>query len=483
CQLSYIHYARKLSVRHLVNLSLNAALACRLLLHCGLPWLAALFGALLFAVLPAVTLRGLGAHGHEALTAHWLLLLAIDFLLFRSSVSLSNATRWLALLAAAVMVHFYLFFMVGVLWAGWWARAGWHAEQRGRWLVWLSIGTLTPLIIIALMWAIGYFQLGQQTHASGGYGYYSAELLTFFNPLNSWLVGAGLSSISTLWPGWTTPIETQNEGFSYAGFGIILLWLVVLYGLIKDGVITTFHALSEPAKCLLGLTTALYFLSMSDHIVIGSVTLDLHYEKLLGPLSDYLRASGRLAWPLLYTLVLGALVWISRRFSPLRLYLLLALAVSIQLIDLRTWHTYLHDSVAARVKKSQHEPRPYAVLNAPQLIPLWRSHRHLVALPAHDLDMLKPYLWLAAEHDLSINVAYLARVSKDVVNNATQPYRSALENNQLEENTIYLLTDSTWPQYVCPLSDVRCEHLDDGVTLAWRDISSSSNNSTSLQND
>lgn len=466
----------------LINLTLNAAVACHLLLRCKLPWLAALLGAALFAALPAVTLRGLGAHGHEALTAHWLILLATQLVLFHSRVSVGNAVQWLILLAAAVMVHFYLFFMVGVLWAGWWTSAGWRLARCGPWRVWLMTGALTPLLIIGLMWAVGYFQLGRQTLVTGGYGYYSAELLTFFNPLNAWLFDVGLNSLSALWPGWKTPVNGQHEGYAYAGFGVILIWLVALYVLIRDGVMANLRALFGAAKWLLGLVIGLYIFALSDRVVIGSQVLDLHYQKLIGPLSDYLRASGRLAWPLLYTLLLGALVWLSRRLSPLRLCLLLVLAVGVQLADLRPWFTYVRDTVEARVKKSQHEPRPYAVLHAPQLNPLWKNHNRLIALPAHQLDILKPYLWIAAEHDLSINVAYVARVSEATIDATTQPYRRALNAGQLEDDTIYLLTKDTWADRVCPLNGVSC-HRFDNVTLAWQDQPPLHTSSSSIHDD
>lgn len=452
----------------LINLTLNAAVACHLLLRCALPWLAAVLGAVLFAALPAVTLRGLGAHGHEALTAHWLILLAMTLFLFRPQATNGNATRWLALLGAAVMIHFYLFFMVGVLWAVWWARAGWHAERRGGWQAWLAMGVLTPLIILVLMWAVGYFQLGHQTLVSGGYGYYSAELLTFFNPLSdAWMFNVGLESLSSIWPGWHSPISGQYEGQSYVGLGVVLLWLVALYGLIRAGMLANLHALPGSAKWLLGLSIGLFVFALSDQVVIGSQVFDLHYQDLIGPLAYYLRSSGRLVWPLMYVLLLGSLVWLARRMSPLRLCLLLVLAIAVQRADLRPWFAFVRDTVHARVTN---ETQSYPVLEATHLQPLWQGSHRLIALPAHDLGALKPYLWLAAEHDMSINVAYAARATQEVVNDVNRPYRNALENGQLEDGAVYLLTDDTWPTRVCSIDGVRCEQLDDGVTLAWRAV-------------
>lgn len=97
----------------LINLTLNAAVACALAQRLGCRPTNALLFAALVLLLPVVTLRGLGAHGHEALTAHWLILLALGMALGQKDDT-HSLLRWQGLLLVAVMVHFYLFFMVGL---------------------------------------------------------------------------------------------------------------------------------------------------------------------------------------------------------------------------------------------------------------------------------------------------------------------------------------------------------------------------------
>ena len=453
------------------NLVLNAGVACWVLIRCGVHPMAALPGALLVLLQPIATMRGIGAHGHEALSAHWLLWLGMFLLLLHPRLSVGSALRWLGLLATAILMHFYLFFMVGVLWAGWWLRAGWldHTWQTpgARWR-WLLAGAVTPALIVLLMWAAGYFHYGADGGAGSGYGVFSAELLTYLNPLSrAWFMESGLTSLSYFLPGWLTPVGGQYEGQAYAGLGGLALLAMGTAVLGNRG--WRQARLNWPGGMtwlvLLGL--AMFVFALSDRVVVGYRVFELGYGSWLGPLTDVLRSSGRLAWPLLYILLLSTLVLLARQWPRRRLAWVLAGLVTMQWTDMLEWHRWMQHRAESLLQQTDPKHLPYAVLNADELKPVWQSHQRIVALPADDVGVLHPYTWLAATYDMSINVAHLARITTDTVVQATSAERQRIERGELSADAVYVLTSAEWAERACAIATVQCREFD-SVTVAWR---------------
>ena len=453
------------------NLVLNAGVSCWVLMRCGVRPLTALLGALLVLLQPSATMRGIGAHGHEALSAHWLLWLGIYLLLLHPRLSVGSALRWLGLLAAAILMHFYLFFMVGVLWTGWWLRAGWLDRKWQtpglRWR-WLMTGALTPALILLVMWAAGYFHYGADGGSgSGYYGVFSAEVLTYLNPLSrAWFMEGGLTSLSYFFPGWLTPVGGQYEGQAYAGLGGLLLLAMGTAVLGNRGWREACRNWPSGMTWLLLLGIAMFIFALSDRVVLGYRVFDLGYRSWLGPLADVLRSSGRLVWPLLYILLLSTLVLLARQWSHRRLAWVLAGLVILQWTDLLEWHRWMQHRTA-QLQQASSASLPHAVLHADELEPVWQSHQRIVALPADDIAALQPYTWLAATYDMSINVAHLARITADTVAQATSAERQRIQDGELSADAVYVLTSPEWAQRACAITTVQCREFE-SVTVAWR---------------
>lgn len=454
----------------LANLALNAGISCALLQRSGVPAWAALFGSMLFVSLPMATMRGLGAHGHEALSAHWLLLLGIWLTLYYPQPDTRAGWRWLALLALAVLIHFYLFFMVGVMWAAWWCGAVWRIRawrapaQRLQVLLW---GVATPMSILLLMWAAGYFHYGGKD--GGGYGVFSAGLLTYFNPLSrAWfLQGGDPASLSFFFPGWETPVWGQYEGQAYAGLGGIGVLLAGAMVAVRYGKGAMRNSCPATLGWLLAAVVGMFVFALSDRVVIGEWLFELHYARWLGPLPDILRSSGRLAWPLLYVLLLVALMVLAHRWPRRRLLWVLAGLLILQWIDLKGWHASVHQRLESRLEATSGRALPYAVLQDASLEPLWQSRARIVALPPEDLAVLRPYAWLAAEYNMSLNIAHLARASQDTLEQATRSVKQQLKAGQLDARTVYVLTRPERISPLCRMPSVQCREYSP-VTLVWR---------------
>jgi len=471
-----------------LNLILNATAAYWLLRRCSLTPIAAFLTSILILLQPAALMRGLGAHGHTALTAHWVLIFALGLLIFPRKKNSKTGLAWFFLLACAVLIHFYLFFMAGVLWFAWWIRTGLEIRSsncfQGK-STWVFTGIFTPGMILLIMWGAGYFHHGAAHAGSGGFEIFSAELFTFFNPASkAWFLHPpNHPSLSSLVSGWQTPVWGQYEGQSYMGLGGILLLVAAVFSMwIRPHPEIHTRQSAPDWKWAWIAALFLFAFSLSDRIIIGTYVLDLHYSNLVDPLARLLRSSGRLAWPLLYMLLMASAFSLGRRIPRRILYPMLALFVVLQTIDISPGLRFVHSRTKELAKQLEDRDLPFAVLNDPSMQKPWETHRRIIVVPIEKTGnphTLRPYLWIAGTHGLAINYAHLAHVDPA----SAQP--SAKEILDLKEgrprtDTIYVVTSAELALQACGFSTTSCKNFPP-LTLVWSNRQKPANGVTHAQ--
>ncbi|MED5500567.1 MAG: DUF6311 domain-containing protein [Pseudomonadota bacterium] len=458
----------------LLNHILNAAFACGLALRLRCRPVASVLFAALVIMLPIVTMRGLGAHGHEALTAHWLILWGLGLALRpgdRDDNHIGAMAHWLVLMLIAVLVHFYLFFMVGTLWAAWWACQLFRSVTGRRVDTGVSLGlgaVISVVCVLATMWLAGYFQYGLEVGPGSGFGYFSAEAMTYINPLSeAWFFkGTEVSGASRVLPGWLTPIAGQYEGQAYAGIGALLFLLAGFLVAVRRLRWAQLYPLRGEVWLVAVALLGLFVFALGDRWVIGKLVWSVDYPALLAPLTEYIRSSGRMVWPLLYGLMLLGMVYLSRTVLSRNLVALLVIAWLVQWADLKPFHHFVHAGLAGRVA-SVANGSPYPALEDARLAALLDSHESLSYLPGDDLGTLKPYAWLAVRHDVALNVAYFARINAQVLKEATTAEVARVARGELEANRVYAITDNQLADQACGAVGVEC-FVVDKVTIAVR---------------
>jgi Family of unknown function (DUF6311) len=188
----------------------------------------------------------------------------------------------------------------------------------------LSWGVACGASVVAVLALFGY--IGTKTSlGAGGFGHFSADVLTLINPM-------GLSRFLPALP--TGP--GQIVGFGYVGAGVLVLSLL--------GMALSWRNLGMIRGCLrpwgwLGaccLLLAAFALS-STVTIAGKPVLDLSilYQPLMAIVAPF-RASGRFIWPLHYLVIAGALaLWISHYQSSKCIQtVILTAAVLIQVMDI-----------------------------------------------------------------------------------------------------------------------------------------------------
>lgn len=295
----------------------------------------------------------LARYGHAALTFHAALLTAIGLYLRLArgqTVALWAATA--AAMVATLLVHPYLAAMALAVIAAVPATLLLRGD-RG----WIGAGcgvAASAGAVAATMAMLGY--LGAA--GDGGYGQFALNLLSPLWPYRSGLLGGGITREidATGHGGW--------EGYAWLGAG--LLGALLLAALLRPGAaVAMLRRHPGLALVMAGLTV----LAISQRVGFGeAIVLDL--GAVPGFLEQF-RASGRFFWPVIYVLLVGSAVLLSRagRAGPV---LVLILGI-VQVVDAAPIRRDLAAWAAAR---------PAWTLDAPALRALMAEAGGLVLLPS-----------------------------------------------------------------------------------------------------
>ena len=401
----------------------NAMAAANLLAKVGLSRIAVLAGATLFSFTPCMMLR---AYGHESLMAQGLLLLALNLSMVPRQQAAFKGSAWLSLLAVCALVHPYFLVMVCALFAATLVQSC------------LNVRNLTPLraagwllaglaLSVSVLYSLGYFESSGKTLSAVGYPNYSANLLTWLDPIDwHWFLTQYQRDPtgSAQWSLWLPPLgqadRDQYEGFAYLGAGMLLLggvalWAALLQKKPNKGVNSATKYCADrqrlwgwpvwgwPVWAALGLM-AIY--ALSSKLTLGSwVLLDVPTSPAVHKVLSIYRACGRFIWPLTYALMLWSLVQLVR-FRPQVQWAWVLLALGLQVSDLSGKMEEFH---------SLYSPaRPYAT---PLTDPTWdvalQKATHLVVLE----DTSKSEDWvafsfLAAKHGVVNSTGLISRVDE-----------------------------------------------------------------------
>lgn len=410
--------------------ALTGWFAWRIFSRLGLGVAASACATLLMLLMPAMMLR---AYGHESLMAHWLILAAIDRYLAGWS-----GRGWLVLVLLAAAVHAYLLAMLLAIFCAAWLRvvAVDRALSFSRGSARAALGAL---LLGGWMALLGYFVGEAKQLAAEGYGHYSANLLTWFDPMDwrAFLLHYGRDPAdkgewSHFLPALGQTTAGQYEGFAYLGAGLLLLVVAAMaLALLRRQRLPGFML------PLLAVALALFAAALSNRISLGGRELFVVplSDTMLGALAVF-RASGRFVWPLTYLLVIASVVLVVRNSPPRVAGAMLVFAVGVQALDL-----------SGKIGEFRNHFQPPATY--PDLLddPLWvdaaRHYKRIVVYPATVTggDWI-PFARMAALSGASINVSNVARTDERARLAAASALGAEIASGTLRRDTLYILRDS-----------------------------------------
>ena len=401
---------------------------------------AILAGAALFVFAPIFINR----IGHDTLTAHWLLLVALWFY-FRAARPRSlidDASPWWLITAIATLVHPYLAAMILAIQAGhWWKLVGVeHMHSRRQAMAAFAVS----LSIAACMWWLSGAAIIRHSDGAGGipYGQYSFNLLGFFNPM----------FFSRLLP--TLPsLPGQYEGFAYLGAGMLALGLLVAADALRKRQLAVAFADWKP---LAVISLMLLVFAASSVLVIGSwVVIDLPIK---GPLLAAFRSSGRFIWVAYYSLML-LIVWsVLRRLRPVPASGVLTAILIAQMVDFSVAHTRF-----AVLRANANVAVPAALLDDPHWEILAAGRSHLTLLPpiacGKQAGPYLPFLLFAADHGMTLNSGYLARWNRKATNRYCEELGKQVEAAAWSADDLYVIGADWKDRFEQQAPAARCETL------------------------
>jgi hypothetical protein len=258
----------------------------------------------------------------------------------------------------------------------------------------------------------------------GGLGVYSANLNAFVNP-------QGMSRFIKDMPSAT---GGQYEGNAYLGLGIILFFAAVIFQLYQKE--KSDLPILEKGKVLPVLGIVLSFLIFTLSPTITFFQYRLFTYPVLGPI-EYLwnifRASGRMTWPIVYIIITVCIWWAVTQFSVKKSVLFLCFFLLIQWVDLKPWFITKGNGFKTKVTWQTE-------LSSPLWDNLANEYKHIFFLG--DWKKLYSFLDLAADHDMTVNDAYLARKNSNLINENKQEETEYLMNGESKNNTIYVFQNA-----------------------------------------
>jgi Family of unknown function (DUF6311) len=395
---------------------------------------------LLLAIFSPPMLSRIGLHA--ALVGHFLILAAF-YLIFCPNKKRFNL-YWSLLLAVGALVQFYLFAMLLTLWI---------ASRLDKVVISKAVLTrnliltliATAIFILFILWQAGYFAITASSANEFGFGLYRMNLLSIFNPRNNYAD----SSWSYLLPALPEPnslylnsntrlSEGSHEGFNFLGLGVIGLIPFAVFGAAKQFSFCK-RQVSENLFLFICLLL-LWIFALSNNASIGA--LNFHYEipAQLIPLLSIFRCSGRMFWPVFYSIIFIQIVIVVRAYPAKFARFILGICCLIQLADTSAGWMALE----TRLQQNSKITPTNLLIN-----PFWGSAaKHFNSIRVEPLingqfqarwEHLAPF---AVKNHLGTNAVYLARIDQIKLNSANIAFETQLSTRELNQQSLYVLDDS-----------------------------------------
>lgn len=379
--------------------------------------------ALFFIIAPTFLFRT----GHIVLFSHFYILAALA-LYFSKATPRKKYGYMLILIATAAGVSQYMTVMAMSVMGASFLEMWWRKIIPFYKVLLYSLGlVLTAFLVFYMM---GDTLIPFDNYQTYGFGVFSSNLNTFFNP----------QLHSTFLPELPVSNPSQYEGFGYLGLGFILL----LIGVIGNRLWVIGNKLwvkrqTPKTETQYPKLSPLVFIMLLFFIYALSCKIGWHekviYEWQYGSFGaaifETLRGSGRFIWIPFYGLMaLGFIGFFKMKLSPIWKTALLSTCLIIQIIDNQKLMTLDKDIF----KRCTPEECSYLKWR-----PLFREADRVVMFPLYSWDFRKtndfyPFCRAASEEGKAITTGYFARRHTALVNDYEKKCYAEWDMSSLGEN-------------------------------------------------
>ncbi|MEX3999121.1 DUF6311 domain-containing protein [Paraburkholderia sp. EG285A] len=358
----------------------------------------------IFSFTPAMLLRGFG---HEALVGQWIILAALNVYFSDRRKTL----RWTFVLCIGSLVHAYLLAMALAIWATDVMRLfAYRLDSRAKLLKRVAINLVA---LFLTMWATGYFFPGST--AAGGYGEFRFDLLSPFNPEAIWSIF------------YTGKIHGNSEGFAYLGAGVILLVIVDLVLMLSRRNRVAIDRTKTLPIAILAICLIIY--AASNQVGVYGHTFTYPLPRFAARLTSTFRASGRFAWPGVYLVMLGSIVYFARQVNRSVAIVVLGCALVLQAADLSKASGYLRQRWGSQ-------------WTSPLTSQFWeealRQYRQIHIVPPTGLGDTNQLAVLGAAKGIPINDGLIARIDDSMLEKQRLHAAHVVQTGSYDPATLYV---------------------------------------------
>lgn len=359
---------------------------------------------------------------HTALSAQFLLLLAIYFWIARRQYSFKRTcVYWFLLGMLSVSLHMYFVPMIGILLVG----TVLH-ELLDKQITWKQALVLISGFIVcagAVFALLGGFYGGVSSTA-GGVGDYNSNLNTFLNSMGN----------SRIFPN-RNALEGQYEGAAYLGAGGLLLVALSVLAccgcLKKEWLLRHKNALISAGA----VTVITLFIAINCKIAFDKHLL-FQYELpgIILKLLAIFRATGRFIWILAYLLMAASLMVLAKRLPKKFLTAVLVLCCLLQAFDLSGYFGKSRGNMHYNYRET---------LVSGVWDQLAEEYEHIMFLG--EAPYTNVMVDFATDHHLTVSQYQFSRSFHTAIRKEQNAAVYALMEGRPDQKTIYAFTDD----YLC----------------------------------
>ncbi len=396
-----------------------------------------LIGALFFATAPILIVRFYFTH--MSLSSQWPII--VSLLIYARSPRFGfwrNIRDFSLINLLSTAINPYLMVMTLLIFGAWFIK-----QIMEKSLTWMQVIYCTiPLeCAIAGLIAFGFIDPGSKGAVGvRGFGLYSANFLTFIDPMSYYLGSQFVPDLQIAQHG-------QYEGFGYLGMGALLLiagGLVVARWRRDDG-----GGLYKPLFAVMAMA---WLLAMSNVLTFGPYKFEVPIPDILLSILQNFRSSGRFVWVTIYGLLFIAIASLIRRETPGRAALFLSLAAVVQIADLAGPLTTMHQRFAEREGSDKFYDAAFAELGQGHdrliVLPPWQCRTWGIPRADYPSILFLKFSNLAMDSNLPTNSFYAGRtpMGQALYHCETFPRRLLL-SAPAEKRTAYILTPRTFGEF------------------------------------
>ena len=284
-----------------------------------------LIGSLFFLIAPIFIFK---VNWHAAVAGHWILLFTLYLVLMKKVDKTKLSWTFIIIFSslvnysftALILVVYFLFRILNLKF------------NKQNIFEFFKDFVLIFLILISVLYIVGYFEVRPLDVVGVGFGYYKLNLLSIFDPVNS----ADKISWSWFLPDIKLSLGEELEGFNYLGLGCIMMLIFALILLFNKKYKPKLFSIknNKEIKFFIIISVFLTLWALTNKISFGSYTLlEIPLNKYIFGILSTAKNTGRYFNIVYYFLLIISIVIIFKCFSKKNSLLIITLFLIVQVVD------------------------------------------------------------------------------------------------------------------------------------------------------